>query len=155
MKRNLFKVASLSLLCAWAGYAGPWQSAMTPPALVRPEQEVMIEGCGDAPEGPELAVTPPHALETAWEANHWGMAALQPNFAARFQRPERTVSPLSCLLAVLVPQVALAASPPPVGGMPNYPVQPALRVSWSLQGMADDMDEGGEGADVTEYEPGG
>ena len=148
MKKNLSKMVCVSLVCAWAGFAGPWQTALTPAQAPSPEREVEV--CGDAPEGPELAVVPPQALERAQDASQWGLAALQPNFATRPQPQAPTVSSLSSVLALLAPGVAMAA-PTPIGNMPLYPVQPPLKVSWSLQGMADDQAEGGEGDDVVEY----
>ena len=116
MKKNLSKMVCVSLLCAWAGFAGPWQTSLTPPPAASPEREV-VEVCGDAPEGPESVVVPPHALETAQDASQWGLAALQPNFAARPHPQAPPVSPLSRVLALLAPGVAMAA-PTPIGNMP-------------------------------------
>lgn len=45
--------------------------------------------------------------------------------------------------------ISAAAAVPPAGVLP-YPVQPTLDVAWTLQGLADDEEQAGEG-DVAEY----
>lgn len=50
--------------------------------------------------------------------------------------------------------MAMAAStqPPPIpAGVNPYPDQPRLDVSWSLQGLADEEEQGGEG-DIVDYD---
>lgn len=48
--------------------------------------------------------------------------------------------------------VAASAAPPPIpSGVNPFPDQPRLDVSWSLQGLADEEDQGGEG-DIVDYD---
>lgn len=48
--------------------------------------------------------------------------------------------------------VAASTQPPPIpAGVNTYPDQPRLDVSWSLQGLADEEDQGGEG-DIVDYD---
>ncbi|MBX3169479.1 MAG: hypothetical protein KF760_18910 [Candidatus Eremiobacteraeota bacterium] len=148
MKKFLFKVLCVSSLGLWAGYAVPWQAAV--PLPLPPEQEMEVEVACDLPEGPESSVVDPHALESAADLAQWGRAALEPGFPGR-KALYREVSGLSRVLALLAPELAMAAAPPQLGGMPNFPVQPPTRTSWTLQGLANDEAEGAEGADIVEY----
>lgn len=48
--------------------------------------------------------------------------------------------------------VAASSAPPVIpAGVNPYPNQPRLDVSWSLQGLADEEDQGGEG-DIVDYD---
>ena len=48
--------------------------------------------------------------------------------------------------------VAASAAPAPIpSGVNPFPDQPRLDVSWSLQGLADEEDQGGEG-DIVDYD---
>ncbi len=47
--------------------------------------------------------------------------------------------------------MSVVASSAPPAGVRSFPPQPRLDVSWSLQGMADEESQGGEG-DVVDYD---
>lgn len=147
MRKVFLKIVCVSGFCLWAGYTVPRQTqAPVPTTTVEREVEFGM----DMPEGPEQPVAAaPQALEAASNASQWGLAALEPGFKPR-QISHRPASGFSRVLALLVPGLSLAA-PTPLGNMPNFPVQPDSGSSWTLQGLADDQAEGGEGADVVEY----
>lgn len=59
-------------------------------------------------------------------------------------------NPLTGAMAMLLRGMMVAASGAVPAGAQAYPAQPGLDVSWSLQGMADEEEQGGEG-DIIEY----
>ena len=59
-------------------------------------------------------------------------------------------NPLTGVMAMVLRGMMVAASGAVPAWAQAYPAQPGLDVSWSLQGMADEEEQGGEG-DIIEY----
>lgn len=118
------------------------QGSSTQPAPSRPAGILisMDSSC------PPAEVVPPEA-EQLTPTQKTLMKAAQPVSLKR-------VNPWTGAMALMVQVAAMGAAtppPPPPAGAVAYPTQAALDCAWTLQGLAEDTGEAGEGADIADY----